>query len=174
MWEVPFEFTDPLERSGIPYAIVGSVAASVYGEPRATNDVDIVIHIEAREFRKIAEAFPAADYYVPPDEVLLAELSRSHGAHINVISQQSMLKADLYPLPAGERSWFERRREMVVGDRKVWLAGLRHGSAAHGARAGPIQVVSPYFKTQLTRRLLTWRCRIGLGTPRARERSSHG
>lgn len=44
MWDWLFDLVDPLERADIPYAIVGSVAASVYGEPRATNDVDLLIH----------------------------------------------------------------------------------------------------------------------------------
>ena len=32
-----------LERLQIPYLVVGSAASSIYGEPRLTNDVDIVI-----------------------------------------------------------------------------------------------------------------------------------
>ena len=34
---------DVLKRLGIPYMVTGSVALFVYGEPRATNDLDIVI-----------------------------------------------------------------------------------------------------------------------------------
>ncbi len=34
-------FLEPLERLGWPYCITGSVAASVYGEPRLTADIDI-------------------------------------------------------------------------------------------------------------------------------------
>ncbi len=33
------------ERLGIPYLVTGSVAAMAYGEPRLTNDVDIVAAI---------------------------------------------------------------------------------------------------------------------------------
>jgi hypothetical protein len=36
-------FIDPLERLGLPYCITGSVAASVYGEPRLTADIDVVL-----------------------------------------------------------------------------------------------------------------------------------
>ncbi|HUG29890.1 MAG TPA: hypothetical protein VMQ65_05185 [Candidatus Limnocylindria bacterium] len=32
-----------LEAEGIPYMLTGSLASSLYGEPRATNDVDVVI-----------------------------------------------------------------------------------------------------------------------------------
>lgn len=38
MWDWLLQFVTPLERAGVPYAIVGSVASSVYGDPRATNE----------------------------------------------------------------------------------------------------------------------------------------
>ena len=34
---------EALERLGITYMVVGSLASSVYGEPRSTLDIDIVI-----------------------------------------------------------------------------------------------------------------------------------
>jgi hypothetical protein len=36
-------FTRTLTRLRIPYMISGSVAAIYYGEPRMTNDVDIIV-----------------------------------------------------------------------------------------------------------------------------------
>ncbi len=45
MWDWLFQFIDPLEQEGFPYALVGSLASSIYGEPRATNDLDLVIQI---------------------------------------------------------------------------------------------------------------------------------
>ena len=36
-------FLQPLETLGLPYCITGSVAASVYGEPRLTADIDVVL-----------------------------------------------------------------------------------------------------------------------------------
>lgn len=122
MWPGLFEFVDPLDREGIPYAVVGSVAASLYGEPRATNDVDLVIQVGTRDVPRLMAAFPTKSYYLPPEEVLLVELGRRHGAHINVISQESMVKADLYPLPDLQQPWFGRRRSVAVGDRKLWVA----------------------------------------------------
>lgn len=58
MWDWLFQFIDPLERAGIPYALVGSVASSIYGEPRATNDLDVVIQISPDEAEKLVAAFP--------------------------------------------------------------------------------------------------------------------
>jgi hypothetical protein len=39
---------DALDRHGVPYAITGSQASSVYGEQRFTNDIDVVVDLESR------------------------------------------------------------------------------------------------------------------------------
>jgi hypothetical protein len=122
MWEWLFQFTDGFEKVGIPYAIVGSVASSVYGEPRATNDVDVVIQLAKEDATKLARAFPEEQFYVPPTEVIVIELSRGHGAHLNVIALETMAKADLYPLADAEKAWFAKRRSVTVAGRSIWLA----------------------------------------------------
>jgi hypothetical protein len=122
MWDWLFQFIDPLERCEIPYALVGSVASSIYGEPRATNDLDMVIQVDAAGVRRLIAAFPPDRFYVPPEEVILAETTRTQGAHLNVIALDSMTKADFYPLPAGQQTWFARRRALPVGGRQVWVA----------------------------------------------------
>jgi hypothetical protein len=38
---------DALDRHGIPYAVTGSHASSVFGENRFTNDIDVVIQVRA-------------------------------------------------------------------------------------------------------------------------------
>jgi hypothetical protein len=122
MWDWLFQFVDPLERGGVPYAIVGSVASSVYGEPRVTNDVDVVIQLARTDAAKLVRAFSAQDFYVPPQEVIEIELSRSHGGHINVIALASMTKADFYPLSSAEAPWFAGRRSIEIAGRKLWFA----------------------------------------------------
>jgi hypothetical protein len=122
MWDWLFQFIDPLQRAGIPYAIVGSVASSVYGEPRATNDVDVVIQLGVTGAAKLVNAFPADRFYVPPIEVIEVELARGVGAHLNIIALESMAKADIYPLSTTERIWFERRRSFEVDGRPIWFA----------------------------------------------------
>lgn len=122
MWDWLFQFIDPLERAGIPYALVGSVASSIYGEPRATNDLDVVIQIRPEDAEKLVAVFPETDFYVPPVETVRTEAGRLYGAHLNVIAHAGMTKADLYPLPADQRHWFGRRQTVEVGGRKLWVA----------------------------------------------------
>jgi hypothetical protein len=122
MWDWLFQFVEPLERAGVPYAIVGSVASSVYGEPRATNDVDLLIQLSRDDASKLVQAFSAEHFYVPPAEVIAVELGRAHGGHINVIALESMTKADFYPLSAAEAEWFSQRRALAIGGRTLWFA----------------------------------------------------
>ncbi len=122
MWDWLFQFTEPLDEIGVPYAVVGSVASSLYGEPRATNDVDLVIQLETADAAKLVCAFPADRFYVPPEEVVIVELGRAQGGHLNVIALESMTKADFYPLAGEERAWFSRRRALEISGRPVWFA----------------------------------------------------
>lgn len=122
MWEWLFQFIDPLERANIPYALVGAVASSIYGEPRATNDLDMVIQLGSADAARLVAAFPTNEFYVPPIETVRVETGRAYGAHLNIISLEGMTKADLYPLPADQRAWFERRRSLEVAGRRIWVA----------------------------------------------------
>ena len=39
--------TQALEQAGVPYLVVGGFSSNVYGLPRATKDVDVVVSIKA-------------------------------------------------------------------------------------------------------------------------------
>jgi hypothetical protein len=47
-----------LERLQIPYLITGSVAAMAYGEPRLTNDIDVVVDLDEAHAAPFAAQFP--------------------------------------------------------------------------------------------------------------------
>jgi hypothetical protein len=55
---------DFFESHGIDYRVVGSMASMAYGEPRFTNDVDIVADLPLDKVTELCGAFPAPDYYV--------------------------------------------------------------------------------------------------------------
>jgi hypothetical protein len=63
-------FVRPLNQLRIPYLITGGVASVIYGEPRFTRDIDLVLQLQPRDARRFHQAWPAADFYVPPVEVL--------------------------------------------------------------------------------------------------------
>jgi hypothetical protein len=89
-------FIAPLEKSGLRYVVTGSVAAMAYGEPRLTNDIDLVLEISRSDADRLIGAFPEDCFYLPPRDVIETECLRANRGHINIISFESMLKADVY------------------------------------------------------------------------------
>lgn len=115
-------FLDPLERLNLPYCVTGSVAASVYGEPRLTADVDVVLLLGAQDIPALRRVFPEADYYSPPDETLRASLGS--GGMFNLVHHASQFKADIY-VAAGDplHAWaLEHRRRIDVAGTGAWIA----------------------------------------------------
>ena len=76
-------FIEPLERLGVGYMITGGVASVVYGDPRFTRDVDVVLELHPGGVTRFLEGFAGAAFYVPPDEALLEEVRREEGGHFN-------------------------------------------------------------------------------------------
>jgi hypothetical protein len=89
-------FIDILNKHQIQYFVTGSVAAIVYGEPRLTHDIDVVVHIDENDIDTIVSAFAPENFYCPPKEVLIAELNRSNRGHFNLIHHETGFKADMY------------------------------------------------------------------------------
>ena len=89
-------FVAPLNRTGIPYMVTGAVATAVYGEPRLTRDIDLVLVLRAGDARRFAGAWPDDAYYVPPLEVIEEESRRVAGGHFNVLHLDTGMRADVY------------------------------------------------------------------------------
>ncbi len=89
-------FVAPLETAGIRYMIAGSVASSIYGEPRNTLDIDMVVLPDPAQIQLFPSLFPEEDYYLPPTEVIAIETRREANGHFNIIHHHTGLKADIY------------------------------------------------------------------------------
>jgi hypothetical protein len=89
-------FISRLEGLGIPYFVTGSTAGILYGEPRMTHDVDIVIALSLQSIHAFVEAFPIEEFYCPPEDVLAIEVRRGQRGHCNLIHHNSGFKADIY------------------------------------------------------------------------------
>ena len=124
MEDVLTRFSRPLAVLGLPWMITGGAAAIVYGEPRLTNDLDVVLAMQPADAARVATAFTAADTYVPPTEVLEIEAARRTHGHLIVIHGPTSLRADVYI--AGDdplHAWgLARRRTLRVGELDVSLA----------------------------------------------------
>lgn len=89
-------FVQRLESIGAPYMVTGATAAILYGQPRVTNDLDIVLSLDDSTRQLLLSAFPESDFYVPPESVIQAEQARSQRGHFNLIHLESGYKADVY------------------------------------------------------------------------------
>jgi len=117
-------FVEPLNRAGIPYMVTGSVAGVVYGEPRLTHDVDLVVELDAHRIEDFIAMFPAEEFYCPPDMVIGTEIRRDTRGHFNLIHHASGFKADMYPVGRDAlHLWaMRRRRAAEIGGMQVWMA----------------------------------------------------
>lgn len=117
-------FTHPLNELAIPYMATGAVAAIVYGEPRLTLDLDLVLELAPGKAAGFAAAFPAEEFYVPPLETIQREAERPEHGHFNLLHHGSGLRADIYlasndPLD----TWgLAHRRQESMGGEPVWVA----------------------------------------------------
>ncbi len=117
-------FLEPLEALGLPYCITGSVAASVYGEPRLTADIDVVLLLKLGDVVALRAAFPQSAYYVPPVETMHLELVRDGRGHFNLIHHATQFKADIY-LAARDplHRWaLQHRRRIELDEGGAWIA----------------------------------------------------
>jgi hypothetical protein len=117
-------FVHPLEDAGIRYIISGSVAAMLYGEPRVTHDVDLVVFLRSEDIQKLPSIFPSSDFYLPPVDLISREAARDQRGHFNAIHRESGLKADFYLANRDElHAWgFRNKKGYTVGARKITLA----------------------------------------------------
>ncbi len=109
---------DAFEHLGTPYALVGSVASMVYGEPRSTRDIDLLADLHPRDVSRLRGRFPAPDFYL--DEETARTVVRE-GGMFNIIHPESGFKLDIYiPTDEIERRQIERARVLpALADRQA-------------------------------------------------------
>jgi hypothetical protein len=104
--------------------ISGGVAAIIYGEPRLTTDVDLIIALPERIIPKFHAIFDPEEFYVPPIDVMHIEARRRTHGHFNVIHTSSAFRADIYMAGIDSlMAWgLERRKLLHVADQAIWVA----------------------------------------------------
>jgi hypothetical protein len=102
---------EKLERLGLAYFITGSTATIVYGEPRFTNDIDVVVDLPVELAKSFCAAFPGPEFYVSEPAVLEA-IGRRH--QFNILHPQSGLKIDVIIASETDfdRTRLKRRRQL--------------------------------------------------------------
>lgn len=113
---------DILEHLEIPYLVGGSVASSLLGEPRSTQDIDLVADIKITQIDAFIEAIQPR-FYVSESAVKTAiEYQQS----FNIIDNESLVKFDIFILK-NEPFYlmeFQRRKQIIVKsnpEQKIFL-----------------------------------------------------
>jgi hypothetical protein len=109
-----------LEDAGVRYAIGGSWASTAFGEPRFTNDVDIVANFTPENLASFLSALPPA-FYVDREEAISAI---RFGIAFNVIYMPMAFKFDFFPAAAFPLGTEELDRAVLLDDN-----GLSEGPA---------------------------------------------
>lgn len=110
-----------LEQAGIPSVVIGGLAVAVWGEPRATQDVDLRVLLRRAEAHKLLEVLGEA--YVPFHLNPLENLAR-HGMIF-------------------VRDKAETRLDFLLADTSFDESAIARGRAMEIAPGQPIRVCSP-------------------------------
>jgi hypothetical protein len=117
---VTLRLASELDRLGIDYFVGGSVASSVHGRPRTTDDIDVVAAIGGPQVEAFVHAL-GNDFYVDPDMIRDA-ISRR--ATFNISHLATMLKVDIFVLGNEDFALEEMKRRASVPLRSspVWFS----------------------------------------------------
>jgi hypothetical protein len=100
--------TEILDRLKIEYAVGGSVASSVHGVHRSTNDIDFVITMSVDQYLPLAAALNP-EFYVDDSEI---EQAIETTSTFSIVHLDTMIKADFFISPIG--TWETERWRRVV------------------------------------------------------------
>ena len=117
-----FAVVHALERLHLDYLVGGSLASSLHGVPRSTQDADLVVDLPRERVADLIAALGSAFYVA--EEAALSAVDRA--AAFNVIHLETMFKVDLFILPdaPGARLEMSRRERHEIGEagQALWFA----------------------------------------------------
>jgi len=126
---------DALEAGGIPYAIAGGIAVSIYTTPRATEDIDLLI--SATDLDRAVGTLQALGFQRggPPMSVAqgrlrIQRLTKVAGSDLLPLD---LLLADSSPLEEALRT----RQRLNWGAQHVWIVSIESLRALKRLRASP-------------------------------------
>lgn len=111
--EAALQVVDAFTRLHVDYLIGGSLASSIHGEPRSTNDVDFVADLRLAHVPLLVADLNEA-FYISADQARLAVRRRSS---FNIIYLKTMFKVDVFVLNDDPlaREEMRRRQRLTVG-----------------------------------------------------------
>jgi hypothetical protein len=90
--EVTLKVTGLLEKLGVPYVIGGSLASTLYGMVRTTQDADIITEMRPEHIQPFVSSLQN-EFFI--DEEMIAD-SIQHNSSFNIIHRDTMFKVDIF------------------------------------------------------------------------------
>jgi hypothetical protein len=115
---ITLKVTTVLEKLNVKYVIGGSLASTLYGMVRTTQDSDIVAQMQAEHIQPFVQALEP-EFFI--DEQMISDSVRNQGS-FNIIHRQSMFKVDVFIPPARpfvESQFARARRQNLTDDPAV-------------------------------------------------------
>lgn len=104
--QITQQIAEVFEKLNIQYLIGGSLASSLHGIPRATQDVDIVAALKTVHVTDLVNSLQS-DFYIDKDMITNAIHRRSS---FNIIHLNTMFKVDIFILKENEGALEEMSR----------------------------------------------------------------
>ncbi|MEZ4364211.1 MAG: hypothetical protein R3B48_28815 [Kofleriaceae bacterium] len=106
------KFAGALDSIQVSWAIGGALASAVHGEPRSTNNVDVIAQLSDAQVRALVARL-GDDFYASEDAAVDAVRRR---ASFNVIDNATLVKIDIFVPPPGPMGvgQLERARRVAV------------------------------------------------------------
>jgi len=111
-----------LEKLKIPYFITGGIAVAVWGRPRFTADIDLVVQLVPQKLDKLADALLKIDKDVYLDKKAMQEALRNQ-KEFNFIHPASGMKVDfwIFKNEPFERIRLKRRVAKKINNQKIYF-----------------------------------------------------
>lgn len=116
--EVTLKVTGVLEELGVPYLIGGSLASTLHGLVRTTQDADIVADMQPSHLRPFVLALHD-EFYI--DDQMIAEAIERKSS-FNIIHRQTMFKVDVFipsPRPFLQSQLARAQRQVFAFETQV-------------------------------------------------------
>lgn len=104
--EAALQAIQALEGLRVDYLVGGSLASSIHGTPRSTNDVDLVVDLKLAHVPLLVGAL-GDDFYIDADRARQAVRQKSS---FNIIFLHTMFKIDIFVLGEDAMAKAEMRR----------------------------------------------------------------
>jgi len=96
--------------------VTGSVATIAYGEPRFTNDVDVVVRLPLNAIERVRAAFPDEEFHLSRQALRDAVL---RSTQFNILHPRSGLKVDVNYLSVVENGTDDPTYMVVAPQRTI-------------------------------------------------------